>query len=40
MEKPRNAFRILVVKHFVKGPLQRLKERGEANIQLDLGKVA
>jgi len=39
MEKTNNTYKILVGKHFVKIPLQRLKETGEADIQLDLGKV-
>jgi len=38
-EKTRNAYKILVGKHFVNIPPQRLKKTGEAVIQLDLGKV-
>jgi len=39
MEKTRNAYKILVGRLFTKIPLQRLKETGEVDIQLDLGKV-
>lgn len=39
MEKTRNAYKIFSGKHFVKIPQKRLKETGEVDIQLDLGKI-